>query len=104
MYLQALADFADRHKEGLGLLGISAVVTMRPKLPWPFCRVEALEWCYEWMREALLTLLSFKGPLPHGAMAQSSEHTSTDAAGNRETSKESSSTGAAAGAATPPVA
>lgn len=57
---------------------MAMIVTMRPKLPWPFSKVEVLEWSYEWVREGLATLLSLKGPLPHAAGMQSTEKVVTD--------------------------
>ncbi len=71
--LDTANTFLAKHKEALALFSMSAIVTMRKTLPWPFSRVEALEWSYEWLRDALMTLLSLKGPIPHGPESQSSE-------------------------------
>ena len=52
------------HREAIALLILAFVVTMRPKLPWPFILIEPLEWVYEWSRDALLTFISMRGPHP----------------------------------------
>lgn len=80
--------FAERHKELLGLFTMASIVTMRKTLPWPFSRVAVLEWSYEWLRDALLTLLSLKGPLPHEAVSQTSEHIASGPDGRIESTKE----------------
>jgi hypothetical protein len=91
----SVADFEHRHKEGLELFAMAAIVTMRKTLPWPFCLVPPLEWAWEWLRDALLTLLSLKGPLPHAAESQSSERVTRAADGTVESVKESTVSGAA---------
>lgn len=88
-------QFAERHKEGIELFAMASVVTMREKLPWPFSLIPPLEWSYEWMRDALLTLLSLKGPLPKAAESQSSERVTKSADGTVESVKESTVSGAA---------
>lgn len=60
-----IGEFASKHAEGLGLLTLAMAVTMRPKLPWPFNRVELFEWFYEWIRDGLLTFVSMRGPAQH---------------------------------------
>ena len=87
-----LQAFAQEHKESLTLFAMAAIVTMRKTLPWPFCKVDALEWSYEWLRDALATLLSLKGPLPHGAEIHTSESVATDGKGATESTKETTAT------------
>jgi len=65
--LHAVSAFATEHREGLMLFGMAGIVTMRKSLPWPFRKIEPLEWCYEWLRDALLTLLNMKGHAPQPA-------------------------------------
>lgn len=79
MDFRPITDFLNVHKESLTLFALAAIVTMRPKLPWPFSKVEAFEWAYEWGREALLTFISLRGP----ARSESSalEKTVTDEKG-----------------------
>ena len=62
MEWQSVTSFVSGHKESLLLLGMAAAVTMRPHLPWPFNKVELLEWFYGWGRDALLTWVSMRGP------------------------------------------
>ena len=92
---QDVAAFIHRHQEGLELFAMASIVTMRKTLPWPFNLIPPLEWSYEWLRDALLTLLSLKGPLPHGPESQSSERVTKAADGTVESVRESSVTGAA---------
>ena len=73
MTWDTIGAFLHEHREGLGLLALAAVVTMRPKLPWPFVLVEPLEWCYEWGRDALLTFISLRGPHPPSDLATASK-------------------------------
>lgn len=54
------------HEAVIGLLCLAFVITMRPKLPDPFCRVEIVEWCYEWLYDALRAFVSFRSPPPPG--------------------------------------
>lgn len=68
-----VVEFVHRHQEGLELFAMAGIVTMRKTLPWPFNLVPPLEWGYEWMRDALATLLSLKGPLPHQPESQESK-------------------------------
>ena len=91
----AVTAFVERHKEGLELFAMASVVTMRKTLPWPFSLIPPLEWGYEWLRDALLTLLSLKGPLPHGPEAQSTERVKQSPDGTVESVKESTVSGAA---------
>ena len=91
----AIVGFLHKHQEAIGLFAMSSIVTMRKTLPWPFNRVETLEWCYEWLRDALMTLLSLKGPLPHGPESQSSDRVVKAADGSVESVKEKTVTGAA---------
>lgn len=100
---QEVGAFVQRHKEGLELFAMAAIVTMRKTLPWPFSLVPPLEWSYEWLRDALMTLLSLKGPIPHGPESQSSERVTKAADGTVESVRESTVTGAATiAAAVPP--
>jgi len=85
--------FASRHKDGLELFAIAGAVTMRKTLPWPFNRIEPLEWSYEWFREAVLTLISLRGPIPHGPEIQSSERVKKNPDGGVESVKESTVSG-----------
>lgn len=71
------AQFARDHSESLTLLAIAFAVTMRKKLPWPLCLVEPLEWVYEWVRDALMTFVSLRGPSSHHESIQQSEATKT---------------------------
>ena len=57
---------AIEHEAVLGLLLLAFVVTMRPKLPSPFCNLELLEWSYEWLHDALKAFMSFRSPNPPG--------------------------------------
>lgn len=84
-----VSQFVHRHQEGLELFGMASIVTMRKTLPWPFCLVPPLEWGYEWLRDALMTLLSLKGPIAHGPELQSSERVTKAADGSVESVKES---------------
>lgn len=79
-----IAEFLGKHREGLALFGMALIVTMRPRLPWPFHLVDSFEWAYEWLREALLTLLSMRGPMAH---TQTAEIVKEDAKGNVSTAK-----------------
>ena len=72
---------------------MAAIVTMRKTLPWPFNLFPPLEWSYEWLRDALMTLLSLKGPIPHGAEIQTSEHVTRQPDGTVESVKESTASG-----------
>ncbi len=95
MNWQAVADFIHRHQEGLEIFALSGIVTMRKTLPWPFSRVPPLEWSYEWLREALLTFMSIRGPIPHGSESQTSERVVKAADGSLESVKETTVSGAA---------
>lgn len=86
-------EFVSHHKEFLELFGLASAVTMRKTLPWPFNKIEILEWSYEWLRDALLTLVSLKGPVPHGHEAQSSERVTQSPDGKIERVKESTVSG-----------
>ena len=90
----AVVEFLHHHQEGLELFAMASIVTMRKTLPWPFSLVPPLEWGYEWLRDALMTLLSLKGPIPHGPEIQSSERVTKAADGSVESVKETSATGA----------
>lgn len=50
------------HEAVLGLLGLAFIITMRPKLPRPFCRIDCIEWAYEWTHDALKAFVSFRSP------------------------------------------
>lgn len=52
----AASAFAQRHSEFLSIYAYMLVVTMRPKLPWPFNKIDSLNWFYEWQRDALVSL------------------------------------------------
>ena len=54
----AVVAFLRRHEEILSLYAYMLVVTMRPKLPWPFNKVDCFNWIYEWQREALVSLFT----------------------------------------------
>ena len=90
-----VVEFLHRHQESIELFAMAAIVTMRKTLPWPFILIPPLEWGYEWLRDALLTLLSLKGPLPHGPEAQSTERVKQSPDGTVESVKESTVSGAA---------
>ena len=82
MSWQSVADFAEIHKESLGLFGLALAVTMRKQLPWPLNKLDPLEWCYEWLRDGLLTFISMRGPAHAEAAGQQIEKKIvTDAAG-----------------------
>ena len=82
MSWQSVTDFAALHKESLGLFGLAMAVTMRKQLPWPLNKLEPLEWCYEWLRDGLLTFVSMRGPAHAEATGQQTEKKIvTDAAG-----------------------
>ncbi len=65
MTYQDVAAFVQRHQESLGLFALAMAVTMAEKLPWPFCRLEMLEWAYEWLRRGVMAFVSFRGPVQH---------------------------------------
>lgn len=92
-----IAEFLHKHQEAIALLAMAAIVTMPKLLPHPFSKVDAFQWAYEWSRNALLTLLSLKGPLPHGPESQSSERVKTQPDGTVESVKESTMSGSAPG-------
>ncbi len=104
MNWQAFEVFAHNHKDGLELFGLALIVTMRRTLPWPFSLAPPLVWAYEWSVDALMTLVSLKGPLPHAAGMQSTEKTVTDGQ-HSESLKEMTVSGAVAAPEAPqPVA
>lgn len=59
---QWLYRAALEHEAVLSLLALAFVITMRPTLPAPFCRWQALEWAYEWLHDALKAFVSFRSP------------------------------------------
>jgi hypothetical protein len=78
---QWIEVFATKHEEALGLFGLAMAVTMRPKLPWPFNRVEILEWLYEWVRDGLMTFISMRGPAHSEASVEKTTKTAIDTQG-----------------------
>lgn len=62
---QWVAGFLHDHSEALLLFGLAMAVTMPEKLPWPFCLIVPLEWCWEWLRKGLVTFVSLRGPAQH---------------------------------------
>lgn len=61
---QWLAGFMSRHSEGLTLLVLAFVATMREQLPSPLNRIEMLVWLYDWVHDALKTLVNLRTPKP----------------------------------------
>lgn len=51
-----------KHVEVLSLLALSFIVSMQEALPSPFNKVEAFNWCYAWIREALLRFVNMRTP------------------------------------------
>lgn len=62
MTWQSIEALIEKHQDALGLFALAMAVTMAEKLPWPFYKLEMLEWAYEWLRRGLLTFVSFRGP------------------------------------------
>jgi hypothetical protein len=58
------------HEAVVGLFALAFIITMRPTLPSPFCRIEILEWAYEWTHDALKTFVSFRSPQQPPTAAQ----------------------------------
>lgn len=78
--------FAHEHREGLALFIMAVVVSMHEKLPWPFSRVEVLEWGYEWLHKSLLTFISLRGPT-HTETSIQTENKAVDNKGDAVESK-----------------
>ena len=63
------------HEAVIGLFILAFIVTMRPRLPAPFCRFEALEWMWEWFHDALKTFVNFRTePSGPSATPMKAEH------------------------------
>lgn len=60
--LQWAYKAATEHEAILGLFVLAFIITMRPKLPAPFCKWEMLEWSYEWLRDGLLAFVNLRSP------------------------------------------
>ena len=60
MDLASVSTFVNKHSEGLALLALAFVVTMRDGLPYPFNKVDALNWLYAWLHDALKTLANMR--------------------------------------------
>lgn len=65
-----VANFLHEHREGIALFAMAMAVSMHEKLPWPFVKIEALEWSYEWVRKGILTFISMRGPAHSEATVQ----------------------------------
>lgn len=57
-----VGDFISEHKEGVTLMVLAFAASMPPELPYPFHRVDFLNWSYRWVRTSLLTFVSMRGP------------------------------------------
>lgn len=57
-----IPGFVSQHKEGIGLLALALVATMRDELPPPFNRFGLLVWFYGWIHDALKTLVNLRRP------------------------------------------
>jgi len=68
---------AVEHEAIIGLLVLAFVITMRAKLPNPFCNIEILEWWYEWIRDAMLAFVNLRSP----SHSEVSEHKVTEPSG-----------------------
>lgn len=73
-----LLEELKKHEEILVPLALAAIVSMSPQLPYPFSRVEALEWSYEWLRRTLMTFASMRGPVQHEAVVERKTETESD--------------------------
>lgn len=80
-----IAQFAHDHSESLTLLAIAFAVTMRKTLPWPLRLVEPLEWAYGWVRDALMTFVSLRGPSHHESLQQSEATKTVTEPGGKKT-------------------
>lgn len=67
------ADFGTRHKESLGLFALALAVTMPSELPWPFNKVPILAWSHLWLKNALQTFVSIRGPSQHTESIQNTQ-------------------------------
>ena len=61
-FLLVLVAFVKAHEAIVGLFAIAFVVTMREKLPYPFNKVETLNWFYEWLHAALSAFVNMRSP------------------------------------------
>jgi len=60
MDIASVSAFITKHQEGLALLALAFIVTMRDGLPYPFNKVDLLNWCYAWLHDALKTLANMR--------------------------------------------
>lgn len=58
----AVDGFISRNSGILALYAYFLVMAMAPELPWPFNKIPALEWFYEWQRKALQSLFTSRHP------------------------------------------
>lgn len=83
-------EFIGKHSEVLILLGLAFVMTMPSVLPWPFNRVDVLNWAYAWMHDALRAFANSRQP---AAVATTETHSVS--AGKEETTSSSVTVAAA---------
>lgn len=61
-FVQWVYKSAAEHEGVISLLLLAFIITMRPKLPPPFCEWGPMEWIYEWGHDALKAFVSFRSP------------------------------------------
>ena len=60
MDLASVSGFVASHREGLAFAALAFATTMRDSLPWPFNKVDILNWLYAWVHDAFKTMINMR--------------------------------------------
>jgi hypothetical protein len=61
-FLLMLVAFVKAHEAVVGLFAIALIVTMKEQLPYPFNKVDVLNWAWSWMHDSLKTFVNMRSP------------------------------------------